>query len=287
MRKADWTVIDNESPSEAAARLHDNITKILDRCLPWKNYKVRSTDDPWIDEPTRKKIKQRKNVFSNGRKRTKDWRELKAITNNMIKTRKKAYFEKECNKLKEKGAHLVPYKALKSLGAAEKPPQFDPRSLRPHLTEEELLEEMADFFGSISAEFEPVDMAALPTTFDNVKRVVTAQEVLDRLQAMQKPKSAITIDPPSRFVNQHADLFGPILAHIVNLVLRGGAWPEIWQREEVSVIPKSNNVEDLDGCRNISCTSIFSKLCESFMMDCIHEEVTLTGPQFGLSLIHI
>ena len=49
------------------------------------------------------------------------------------------------------------------------------------------------------------------------------------------------------------------------------------------MIPKGaeDAAESLDACRNISCTSIFSKLLEAFMLDDIQSEVTLEENQYG------
>ena len=188
---------------------------------------------------------------------------------------------KECEKLKAEGSHAIPYKALKSLSLAERPPAFDPRKIKPHLGEKELLEDMADFFGTISNEFRPLHRDEAPATYDRPILKLSTQQVNDRLTDMNKPKSSITIDPMSRFVNCHAHLFAPMLAHIVNGILSGKPWPAKWSEEEVTIIPKRSCVESYDDCRNISCTSVFSKLTESFMLDCLLEEVTLEGPQYG------
>ena len=281
MREADWAVRDGEDLDTLVNRLHNQIVTHTDASFPWKNYKIRSTDDPWIDDATRKKIAQRKLVFERDKGRSVEWRELKAITNNMIKTRKKAYYAKECEKLKTEGAHNVPYKALKSLSLAERPPPFDPRKIKPHLNEGELLEDMATYFASISEEFAPLDRNQIPSTFDRPPLQVSPQQVLDRLVEMNKPKTSISIDPLSRFVACHADLYAPMIAHVINAILKGGPWPTRWSEEEVSIIPKAQSVDSYDGCRNISCTSIFSKLAETFMLDCLMEEVTLQGPQYG------
>lgn len=281
MRASDWKVSEDETVEEAVARLHRTIQMNTDRYFPWKNYKVRSTDDPWVEEATRKKIRQRKTVFERDQRRTKEWREIKAVTNTMLKNRKRAYYEKECEKLKAEGSHAVPYKALKALSLAERPPQFDPRQLRPGMTDQELVEDMALFFATISKEFKPLEEASLPVTYHREPLQVNQQAVHDRLIEMNKPKSAVLIDPLSRFVNMHADLYSPTLTKIVNEILRGHKWPSLWSEEEVSIIPKTNHVTDYDGCRNISCTSIFSKLAETFMMDLLLEEVTLHGPQYG------
>ena len=97
---------------------------------------------------------------------------------------------------------------------------------------------------------------------------------------MKKPKSAVDIDPLSRVVNLHAHLFAPALTNIINRVRCGEPWPKSWSEEEVSIIPKNANATNYSGCRNISCTSIFSKLCESFLLEDLVAKVKLRGPQF-------
>ena len=163
-----------------------------DECFPWKNYKIRSTDDPWNDEATRNKIRQRQEVFARDQGRSRDWRVLKATTNKMIKERKQAYYHKECEKLKEEGSHSVPYRALKALSLAERPPTFDPGQIKPELTEQELADDMAEFFASISADFLPIELNALPTTFDREHIQVSVQAVNDRLIEMKKLKYSVS-----------------------------------------------------------------------------------------------
>ena len=55
----------------------------------------------------------------------------------------------------------------------------------------------------------------------------------------------------------------------------------IWKIEEVSIIPKSGWPSEYDQCRNISCTFIFSKLCETYMLDQLYEEIPPEVHQFG------
>ena len=211
----------------------------------------------------------------------REWKKLKLVTDGMIKRRKKRYYEKECSKLQAHGAHTVPYKALKSLSVAERPPSFDPSKLKPELSESELVEDLAGYFGRISEEFTPLDRASLPHTYDRPVVPLTQDYIRERLIQMNKPKLSVSIDPLSNLVNIHADIFSGPLTFIINAVRNGAAWPSLWAEEEVSIIPKSSNVTDYSGCRNISCTSVFSKLCESFMLEDLADEVTLRGPQFG------
>ena len=145
--------------------MHDVIVRITDACFPFKHYKKRSTDDPWIDNATQKKITHRMNIFSRER-RSKNWKELKAITDSMIRTRKIKYFQREAEKLAAEGSHRLPYQALKDLCIDEKPKPWTPESLMADATTEELLESLADHFGQISNEFKPIDTRRIPNTYD-------------------------------------------------------------------------------------------------------------------------
>ena len=142
---------------------------------------------------------------------------------------------------------------------------------------------MAEYFGQISQQFATVNAALLPRTYDRPVSALMQQQIVDPLTEMKKPRSSVTADPLTRFVNVHATEFAPVLERIYNLVRRGAEWPRLWRTEEVTVIPKGNEdaVESLDGCRNISCTSIFSKLLEAYMLDGIQSEVTLDKNQYG------
>ena len=40
----------------------------------------------------------------------------------------------------------------------------------------------------------------------------------------------------------------------------------VWKNEYVTIIPKTEDPEDLGSCRNISYTNLFSKVLESFLL---------------------
>ena len=80
---------------------------------------------------------------------------------------------------------------------------------------------MAGYFATISNEFEEIDNTKLPLTYHRDPLQLSQQAVLDRHVEMNKPKSSVSIDPLTRFVNQHADLFTPILTKVINTILRG------------------------------------------------------------------
>ena len=90
---------------------------------------------------------------------------------------------------------------------------------------------------------------------------------------MKKPLMAVSSDPLPKTITEHAHIYAPILTRIFNWLRRGQRWPTIWRREEVGVIPKGKSPEDFDSRRNISCTLVFSKLLETYMLDWINQEI--------------
>ena len=49
----------------------------------------------------------------------------------------------------------------------------------------------------------------------------------------------------------------------------------------MTVIPKKKNADKFEDCRNISCTPLFSKILESYLMERIHSETKIDQMQYG------
>ena len=277
----DWESVLPMDHCQRARVFHENIQQLNDRCFPIRQHKYRSTDDPWIDDQVRKKIEQRKSAFETEEGRGPNWKELKEESVKMIRVRKKKYYEKECEKLSAPGANRISYKALRNISDAERQPQWNIRQLRPESTDEEILEELADYFAAISQAFPPLDRSKIPITYDRPVVLVDEVTVAQRMMDLKRPSSSVSIDPLPKTVNKHIAQLAKIMTPVINAVLKGGIWPEVWSEEEVSIIPKTHNPDSFDACRNVSCTSLFSKLCESFVLDRMQEEVSLAETQFG------
>lgn len=125
----------------------------------------------------------------------------------MIKRRKARYYQREVDRLTTTGAHTLPYKVLKNIAEKEKTPTWMAHSIKPYMSPEAQEEELADFFTEISSQFPPLKMDAIPRVdLDRPVVDTTTTEVASRLIHMRKPKSAVSIDPPSRFINCVADI---------------------------------------------------------------------------------
>ena len=102
-----------------------------------------------------------------------------------------------------------------------------------------------------------------------------------RIKEIKKPKSSVSIDPLSVFLTSHATKLAEGITLIINSIRSGGPWPRTWKEEEGTIIPKCGRPDSLDQTRNISCTSVFSKVCEGFLLDLLLEETLLNATQFG------
>ena len=65
-------------------KLHDLTNSLTDQCLPWRNRKVRSCDDPWITDDIKRAIRRRKKRYKK-RHRGSKWKDVKAETDELIK----------------------------------------------------------------------------------------------------------------------------------------------------------------------------------------------------------
>jgi hypothetical protein len=221
-------------------------------------------------------------VYKREGRNSRNWKELKAITTAMISDRKAQYYKKECEKLSMPGSDKIPYRSLKNLKDCEKPKEWHIRELaEENEKDDSLSERLADYFSSISQEFEELKRDMIPSTYDTEVKILTPSDVDDRLKKMKKPKTAISIDPPPDVISSVSPALSCLLAYIINGVRCGGDWPEIWKTVEDTVIPKKGMPDSFDQCRNISCSSIFSKLCETYLLESLQEEVPLSIQQFG------
>ena len=87
--------------------------------------------------------------------------------------------------------------------------------------------------------------------------------------------------PPQLINNKVADILAIPLGYIYEQVYNTLEWPSLWKQETVSIIPKTSAPSDRSQLRNLSCTPLFSKILESFVLEEIKKNVTLSEDQYG------
>ena len=92
IQEQDWqTVYTSKDANDKASGLVTLLNEAMNSCYPtvWK--KIKTTEDPWIDDHIRKKIKNRKRTFKR-EDRSNAWKIEKKFTNDLIKAAKRRYY---------------------------------------------------------------------------------------------------------------------------------------------------------------------------------------------------
>ena len=281
----DWRNIQGENPSETVNEVNHRLEELMDTHLPWRTFVVKSTDKKWMTPKIRKMIKIRKRVFKKeGRGRT--WRRIKKEIQQLIKEARADHFNKIKRVAEEANDPRSYFKAMKKLSTKDTPKQWDIRILFPGLTDQEISERVALFFTKISDEFEPLEGPIIPkassiTPESRAREAPKAFQIAQRLKHMKKPASQVKGDIPPELVAPLADILAEPLETVFRQVYEELEWPAVWKMETVTAIPKNNSPEDLSELRNISCTPLFSKLLESFVLDRLRKETKLTDKHYG------
>ena len=173
------------------------------------------------------------------------------------------------------------HRGVKAFLSAEEVQKWDVRSIFPNRSDLEVAEDLADFFNGISSEYEPLDLAGIPTIYDEPLPQLTVGEVGERLRRSKKTASLVEGDIFPCLFGQFSDKFAPVVADIFNTTVRDSEWATLWKTEYVTVIPKVPSPSEVSECRNISCTNFLSKVLESFVLDWAKKQVVPKRNQFG------
>ena len=139
--------------------------------------------------------------------------------------------------------------------------QWSVGDLFPGMAPAKVCEEVLDFYGGISSkqslpapDVPHVDLGTLP------------RRTTELLRAAKKLDSRVDGDPLAHLVRCYPEAFSTPVVEIYNEINNTGYWPISWKTEHLTIIPKNPNQPGLTECRNISCTSIFSKILEGVVL---------------------
>ena len=252
---------------------------LMSECFPYVWVKFKSTDCPWVNNIYRRLVRKRKRIFMK-EGRSQRWKEAKKKTDEMAEELKRKYFERmKAAAFAAKNSKGY-YKTIRMLGGKEAPKVFDIRVLFPGRSDFEIAEELAIYFNQISNEFIPLGPPG-NDLLDAERSPPEMFRIAARLKAFKKPASRVNGDIPPALVTVAADILAIPLHHIYCRVYSSLEWPLLWRSETVNIIPKNSSPEDMTQLRNPSCTPLFSKLLESFILEDLKEETRLSNDQYG------
>ena len=277
----DWsTVFEAGTTSEKALELQNLLTGALDRFFPYKTTTRRETDPPWINPKIRTLIKKRRSIYDK-QGRSRRWKFLKSKSDSLIQERARNYMETQKETLTGPGASRAFFKNVRAYQCKDKPPQFEVGDLFPEDNDAQIAEKLSEHFITVSREFSGLSHGDVPAAASKEVAVLTEQQVEKRLKDFRKPKTMVVGDIFPSLVNEMAGELAKPLTHIYNEVSTTKQWPQIWKFEYVTAIPKNNKPESVDDLRNISCTTLFSKIYETFVLEWLGEKVALRSNQYG------
>ena len=100
------------------------------------------------------------------------------------------------------------------------------------------------------------------------------------LRAAKKTDSHVKGDPLPHLIRKYPEDFAIPVSAIYNRINESGRWPAAWKTEHLTIIPKTPNPMGLSECRNISCTSAFSKILEGQVLAKLRREIEPDPSQF-------
>ena len=277
----DWSVmIDELSSSNMVDLFQEMTTHLVDIHFPLKKITITPYDKPWITEEL-KILRRRRQRMYRKEGRTERYFALKKEFEDKLKVEAAKYKEKIRKEVTD-GKRGSSYSAIRKLGNRDfEDPKgqqtFDiPEFVDNNLNDKESSEAMADYFSSISQQFDPIDVNKLsPAIKEELDKgrdesnipILTENEVHEKLVKAKKPHSMVPGDIKRVLVKECSVELATPATIIYNKITQSKEYPRAWVVEQQTPIPKKNPPSSLEDIRNISGTPFLSKQYESFLSD--------------------
>ena len=275
-----WSIIDSPDPNFGAQALCNLLDTYTKECFPEKTRTIKSTDKPWMNKKVASISRKKKREYKKHRRSCR-WKRLEEESEELIESAKSAYFEKMKLKAKEAKNSRQFFQAVKQLSDDRKSSEsWNISSLFPGADSAEIAGKVAGFFNKISQEYSPLLQPAVHSSSADL--CPERYQIAARLRTFKKPNSRVKGDIFRQLVTKYSDILSEPLHNIFRAAFSIGVWPDLWKRETVIAIPKCARPKGLGDLRNLSCTPLFSKVMESFILDQLKREVRVGDAQFGV-----
>ena len=267
-----WEAITTENDVDNKLEMFSSsVFSMLNTIAPLKTIKISCDDPSWMNTRIKSKIRMRNREYSKNGK-TKKWRALRKKCKNACDQAKRNFAEKFVPDLKHKDPKTW-MKSIKKLGKANHERENEPWHFQnEQKNDQELTNEIADFFASISSNFTPICREYFPLIpppnapfVSEVNDTPEEHEVYAILTSAKKT-SSVPHDFPIPFVKEFLPELTRPVWNIFCSSIRSGVFPSRWKTEYVSPLPKNLPPESYEDLRNISLTESLSKSFESFLL---------------------
>ena len=277
LRCWDWTSLKDAPTVEGMVdKLEAVIASLTDKHFPLVRVRKRSNEDPWITRSIRRLWKKKIRIYKRAGK-CATWWETDRVLQEEITAAKESFVERL---LEDGGNGKTFYAATKKLAAATAAPPWAVTDLYVGLEPGQVCRQVLDFYGGIAkSDRSRVERDGL--RIPGGLGVFTMERTEKRLKESRKTDSRDEGDPLPHLIRCFPDAFAGPVSEIYNRVNDTGYWPAQWKTEYLTVIPKVSNPADLSECRNIGCTSAFSKILEYQVLAKLRAELIPDEGQYG------
>ena len=270
------------SPGMSSTDLVDAYEKytsnLVNNIFPLKTVTVSEKDKPYFTEELKKLRRQRQRIYCKSGRSPK-YLNIKAQFDQKLKAEAAKYQQKIQAEVLE-GKRNNAYSALRKLGVGVNDCGDNGFTLPSHaennLSPQQSADLFADYFSSISQEFEPINIQNFPPNIQEQlkqgenyqsKPVLDDWEVYDKLRTSKKPNSIVPGDLPIKLIKELSPELAKPVTCLYNKITQSGVYPRQWVVEYQLAIPKCQPPLTEDDTRNIASTAFLSKQYESFLAD--------------------
>ena len=281
MMSEGWEEVKSEdSPSQQDEALHAVLARILERALPVKKVRLRSTDKPYITQEIKTIDRRRRREYDKIGKSAK-YLDSKKIFDQKLKAANQSYLNKNVRSLMDTQPGKA-YNVLKRLGAqpgdSRDSGSFEiPEHVRLGLTAAQSADRIAQRFADISQEYPALQLDKLPTRVSQeirnsksqTKPYISRKLIESKIKRSKNTKGGVAGDLPTKLAKEFGQELAIPAEIIFNKIVKTGTWPDRWKEEQGIPLNKvkPEQPESESDLRVISLTPFLSKTFEKIVMD--------------------
>ena len=274
---------EKKSIDEKVKIFHDILRGNLEKYFPEKKTKMSCLDQDWMSPQLKQLHRSLQREYYKHR-RSEKFKKLKAKFKRLKRKSIRETYSSFVTDLKQTNPSKW-YSMAKKIGAVNRMSGGDIQvETLSDYNNEQCAQKIAEYFSSVSNEYQPVDVNQLPSYLPALPPPNIAEyQVYQRLCRIKKTKSTLPIDIPDKLRQECAVHLAAPLSMIYNDCLNQSVYPALWKHEWVTPAPKVSNPQEISDLRKISCTSDYSKLFESFIKDWVMADImsNIDIGQFG------
>ena len=245
---------------------------MLDAIAPVKKIRISCDDPAWMNTRIKSSIRRRNREFDNHGKSIK-WKNLKKKCRYLCNSAKKHFADTFIANMKDKDPRSW-MANMKKLGQSNHEKENDSwHFLNEVKSDQELTDEISDYFAEISGHFIPINRSLLPFIplphspfVSEVPCFPEEHEVYQILKSSKKTAS-VPNDLPISFLKEFLPELSKPIHDIYCKSISSGIFPTRWKNEYVSPHPKTLPPASYKDLRNLSLTEFLAKSYERFLLN--------------------